>query len=214
VIRFTISPAAETFINGMSEPTEMWTCLKEKFSPENNPALQQIIEREFAEARPQSKEDISSYIERLKDFQVVLKDSPFAITDQHLARKVLATLLAEWRSKLCHLISNKDLTLDAAQHSIHNIQAELTGSGSGLTSTPASTKALTVRGRGGGRGRGRHGNSGGRGAKSRGRSTGTGETEESSDSCPAKNANLRCFHCAMFGHAVANCQIKKDAEKF
>src|SRR5205085_1924978 len=49
LIRSTVSPAAEAFIKAIANPIDMWNCLKEKFSPENNPALLQTIEREFAE---------------------------------------------------------------------------------------------------------------------------------------------------------------------
>ena len=41
LIRSTVSTAAETFIKSLTDPVRMmWTALKTKCSPENNPALQ------------------------------------------------------------------------------------------------------------------------------------------------------------------------------
>ena len=71
IIRSSLTPAAETFVKGMDDPIEMWDMLKAKLAPQGNPALQHTIRTEFDTLSFDGKEDITTYLERLRDYQYV-----------------------------------------------------------------------------------------------------------------------------------------------
>ena len=93
-IRSSLTPAAESLVKGMLDPATMWATLKEKLAPLGNPALQQTIWSEFDALTIDGKEEITVYLERLRDYQYNLEASPLAISDCGLVSKLLASLPA------------------------------------------------------------------------------------------------------------------------
>ena len=98
IIRSSLTPAAESFVKGTLDPIEMWATLKEKLAPQGNPALQQTIRSEFDALTFDGKEDITVFLEHLRDYQYYLEASPLAISDDGLVSKLLASLPATWQS--------------------------------------------------------------------------------------------------------------------
>ena len=206
IIRSSLTPAAESFVKGMLDPTTMWATLKEKLAPLGNPAIQQTIRSEFDALTFDGKEEITVYLERLPDYQNNLKSSPLANSDGGLVSKLLASLPATWKSQIRHLTDAGNPTLATVEKSLRNIQAEQTGTGS---SSASASRAFAVTKPSGRRGRGR----GGGGGRGKGRGTsGGGPATSGGATATATTTEIQCWYCARKGHKQDECHFKKQVE--
>ena len=205
IIRSSLTPAAESYVKGMQDPIQMWETLKEKLAPQGNPALQQTISSEFDALTFDGKEDITIFIERLRDYQYNLTGSHLSISDSRLVSKLLASLPLTWKSQIRHLMGSGNPTLATIEKELRNLQAELTGTGS---STATSSRAFAVTKPGGRRGRG-HGGRGSQGSRGKGRGNPGGNLGTSGR---ATSTEIQCWYCTRKGHKQDECHFKKQAD--
>ena len=112
IIRATLTPIAENYVKGMTEPLTMWNTLRERLSPRNNVGRQQSLQTEFDLLTFNDKEDINIYFEKLRDYQYNLEPegTTLMISDGALVSKVLSTLPLTWRSQIRHLTDSGTAT--------------------------------------------------------------------------------------------------------
>ena len=92
ITRATVTPIAEGYVKGMSEPLTIWNTLRERLSPRDNVGRQQSLRREFDLLMFNDKEDINICFKKLRDYQYNLEGTTLAISDGALESKVLSTL--------------------------------------------------------------------------------------------------------------------------
>jgi hypothetical protein len=189
IIRSTLTPIAESYVKGMTDPLTMWTTLRERLSPRDNVGRQQALRTEFDLLTFVDKEDINIYFDKLRDYQYNLEGTTLAITDAALVSKVLSTLPLTWRSQIRHLTDTGTATWASIEKSLRNIQAEQ------AVAKPAS-RAFAVSKRGGKRDK---------------RRKTSGDNEKKSTR--SSNPDIQCWYCARKGHTRDNCNFKKAADK-
>ena len=67
MIRSTLTPIAESYVKGLTNPLRMWNTLRERLSPRDNVGRQQALLTEFDLLTFVNKEDINVYFEKLRD---------------------------------------------------------------------------------------------------------------------------------------------------
>ena len=92
IICATLTPIAESYVKGMTEPLTMWNTLREKLSPRDNVSWKQSLCTEFDLLKFNDKQNINIYYEKLRDYQYNLEETMLAISDNALVSKVLSTL--------------------------------------------------------------------------------------------------------------------------
>jgi hypothetical protein len=147
-IRFSCTDEAAIYVNGLSDPREMWQILKN--------------------ARPTPGESISVYVSRIQAFQLQLQGSTEEITDQALRTHVYTPTPPEFKTAIGYLkrtdgvtISNLITVLKETEEE-NKVEAAIVDSKSGT-----GLYARGRGGRGGRRGRGGRGGRGGKGTKNR-----------------------------------------------
>ena len=108
----------------------MWMILQERLSPCENTGLQQTFRTEFDLLTFDEKEDINTYLEKLRDYQFNLEMTTLSISDAELSSKVLSSLLLTWRAQIRHYIDSRTATWASIEKSLCNIQAEQKNIGS------------------------------------------------------------------------------------
>ena len=189
IIRATLTPIAESYVMGMTEPLTMWNTLRERLSPCDNICRKQSLRTEFDLLMFNPKEDINIYFEKLRDYQYNLKGTTLAISDGSLVSKVLLSLPLTWRSQMRHLTESGTATWASIEKSLQNIQAE-------QTHTIPASRAFAVSKKGGKRNKRRK----------------TSDDSGERSSCPS-NPDTHCWYCAREGHTCNDCNFKKAADK-
>ena len=95
-IRSTLTPIAESYVEGLIHPLTMWNTPREWLSRRNNDGRQQALPNEFDLLTFLNKLDINVCFEKLRDHYYHLEGRTLAIFDAALASKVLSTLLLTW----------------------------------------------------------------------------------------------------------------------
>src|SRR5437588_3790001 len=108
----------------------MWTILREILSLHENTGPQQTLCTEFNLLTFDEKEDINTYLEKLRDYQFNLETTTLSISDATLSSKVLSSLLLTWRVQIRHYTDSGMATWASIDKSICNIQAEQKNIGS------------------------------------------------------------------------------------
>ena len=189
IVRATLTPIAESYVKGMTEPLTMWNTLRERLSPRDNVVLQQSLRTEFDLLTFNDKEDINIYFEKFRDYQYNLEGTTLAISDGALVSKVLSTLPLTWRSQIRHLTDSGTATWASIEKSLRNIQAEQN------PTMPASRAfALSKKGR------------------KRNKRCKTSDDNDKRSSRPS-NPDIQCWYCARKGHTRNDCNFKKAADK-
>jgi len=83
-IRFSCTDEAANYINGLSDPSEMWQILKERHDLTTSYIGRTAIVAQFQNARPITGESISVYVAQLQVLQLQLQGSTEEITEQAL----------------------------------------------------------------------------------------------------------------------------------
>ena len=188
-IRSTLTPIAESYVKGLTNPLTMWNTLRERLSPRDNVGGQQDLHTEFDLLTFVDKKDINVYFEKLRDCQYNLQGTTLAISDAGLGSEVLATLPLTWRSQIRHLTDSGTATWESIEKSLRNIQEEQAGS------KPASW-ALAISKRGGKRDK-LHKNSG----------------HNDKKSPRSSNPDIQCWYCARKGDTRDHCNFMKAADE-
>ena len=118
IIRATLTPIAESYVKGMTEPLTMWNTLREMLSPRDNVGRQQSLRTEIDLLPCNDKEDMNIYFEKLRDYQYNLEVTTVAISDGALVSKVLSTLPLTWRSQIRHLTDSGTATWMSIEKSL------------------------------------------------------------------------------------------------
>ena len=132
IVCTTLTPIAETYLNGMTELFTMWNTLREHVSSCDNISCQQFLHTEFNLLTFNDKVDINFYFAKLRDYQYNLKGTTLTISDGALVSKVLSTLPLIWRSQIRHHMDSQTATWVSIENFLRNIQAEQ------LSTLPAS----------------------------------------------------------------------------
>jgi len=98
-IRFSCTDEAAIYVNGLSDPSEMWQILKERLDLTTSYIGRTAIVAQFQNARPITGESISVYVARLQAFQLQLQGSTEEITEQALRTHVYTTAPPEFQGK-------------------------------------------------------------------------------------------------------------------
>ena len=118
IIHATLTPIAESYVKGMTEPLTMWNTLRERLSPRDNDGRQQSLRTEFDLLTFNDNEDININFEKLQDYQYNLEGTTLAISDGTLVSKVLSTLPLTWRSQIRHLTNSGTTTWASIEKSL------------------------------------------------------------------------------------------------
>ena len=118
IIRSTLTPIAESYVKGVTDPLTMWTTLRDRLSPQDNVGCQQGLRTAFDLLTFNDKEDINIYLEKLRDYQYNLEGTTLAISDAALISKVLSTLPLAWRSQIRHLTDTETTTWSSIEKSL------------------------------------------------------------------------------------------------
>ena len=189
-IRFSCTNEAAMYVNGLTDPTEMWQILKERLDLTTSYIGRTSIVAQFQNARPIAGESISVYVARLQAFQLQLQGSTEEITEQALRTHVYTTAPPEFKTAIGYLKRTPDVTISnlitvlKETEEENKVEAAIVDSKSGT--------GLYARGRGGRGGRRGRGGRGGRGGQ--GGSGGKGT-----------KLNRGCTYCRMDNHTTQNC---------
>ena len=111
IISSTLTPAAKSYVKGMSDFGLLWMTLQDRLSPRQKPAHQQTLHAKFDLLAYNEKEDINFYFEKLRDYQLQysLDGTTPSITNGGLVSKVPLSLLLLLKSRIRQLADNGSL---------------------------------------------------------------------------------------------------------
>jgi len=102
-IHFSCTDEAAIYVNGLSDPSEMWQILKERLDLTTSYIGRTAIVAQFQNVRPTVGESISVYVARLQAFQLQLQGSTEEITEQALRTHVYTTAPPEFKTAIGYL---------------------------------------------------------------------------------------------------------------
>jgi len=190
-IRFSCTNEAAIYVNGLSDPSEMWQILKERLDLTTSYIGRTAIVTQFQNARPTVGESISVYVARLQAFQLQLQGSTEEITEQVLRTDVYTTAPPEFKTAIGYLKRTPDVTIPNLITVLKETEEEnkVEAAAAVVDSKPRTGLYAHGRGgRGGRRGHGGRGSCGGRGGH------GGQETK-----------NQSCTYCRMDNHTTEDC---------
>ena len=189
IIRATLTPIAESYVKGMTEPITMWNTLGEWLSPRDNVGRQQSLCMELELLTFNDNEDIDIYFEMPLDYQYNLEKTTLMISDSTLSSKVLSILPLPWRSQIGQFTDSGTATWESIEKFVRNIEAEQ------ATTIPASW-VLAISKKDG---------------KHNKRPKPSDDNDKRSSLPP--NPNIQCWYFARKGHTCNDCNFKKAADK-
>jgi len=197
LISGSCTTSAQQYLQGLTDPEEMWTLLGEKLNTVAARAGRIATLRQFSRGRPVPGKQIIEYISTLLYFGNLLFGTQEPITESAFISHVLMTvpatfdtfsnsLLGQWTvDELIVKISETQDTLNTRQADYHT-----TDTSSILT----SPKALTAR-------------------ASTPHSHFHGRPKRGRQPTARKDTNLLCWYCNTKRHKQENCYTKKKAEE-
>jgi len=189
--------SAQQYLQGLTDPEEMWTLLGEKLNTVASRAGRMSALRQFFRARPVPGKPIAEYISTLLYFRDIVSGTEESITESVFISHLLMTLPASFDtfSDILlgqHTVDELIVKIKETEDTLNTRQADYRTTD--MSGTLTSPKALTARAytpRSHFRGRGR----GGRQTTLR------------------RDNNLLCWYCNKTGHKQENCYTKKKAEE-
>jgi len=183
-IRFSCTEIVAIYINGLSNPREMWETLNQRLDTTTSYIGRTTIVTKFQNARPVAKESIGVYIARLQTYRLQLQGSTEEISDQALLTHVYTTAPPEFKTTIAILKRTAGITIATLTTALKATEEE--NKAEAAVIDPRSGTGLYARGRGGHRGRGGRGGRGGHGGK--------GENQDKS-----------CTYCNIDNHSTEDC---------
>src|SRR5437588_6927931 len=99
----------------------MWTILRERLSPHENTSLQQNLCTKSNLLTFDEKEDIKTYLAKLRDYQINLEMTTLTISDTALSSKALSSPPLTWRAQIRHYTDSGTATWATIEKSLCNI---------------------------------------------------------------------------------------------
>jgi len=189
--------SAQQYLQGLTDPEEMWTLLGEKLNTFASRAGRMSALRQLSRARPVPGKPIAEYISTLLYFRDIISGTEEPITESACISHVLMTLQASFDT-FSDILLGQDtvdeliVKIKETEDTLNTRQADYRTTD--MSSTLTSPKALTAHAytpRSHFRGRGR-------GAR---------------QSTLPRDNNLLCWYCNKKGHKQENCYTKKKAEE-
>jgi len=188
--------SAQQYLDGLTDPGEMWTLLAKKLNTVASRAGRMATLRQFSRSRPVLGKPITEYISTLLYFRDILSGTEEPITDSAFISHVLMTLPASFDTFSDILLGQRTVDelivkIKETEDTLNTRQADYRTTD--MSRTLTAPKALTARA-----------------YTPRGRFRGKGKCGK--QSTERRNNNLLCWYCTKKGHKEENCYTKKKAE--
>src|SRR6266496_1014441 len=185
----SISASIMVYIEGMTDPAEMWRVLEQKYNPRTQTTLFQII-RQFMNVKMGEGDNMEKHLQIVQSLKRKCEEQGEVISDNVYVAILLNSVSEEYKIAVTILESQAQLTpASIINRLMEEYRKNVTGSGGSLSKM---VMALLSKQR----------------EKNQSKSKSGQKGKSTSEPSPSQSSSEECTHCTRKGHDESKCWVK------